>query len=680
MGERNQGSDGGALAWDHDAAGLIVLAIAGKPLIQLDRHAAVVGRGRPSIRMFRGNFDIQDAPELMPLGHAWRTDDGVLMAERDGDPPLLALTIANRDGSSDGLLRVRALRTDLDRIFLRFAGLEGADLYGGGEQMSYLRLNGRRFPMWTSEPGVGRDKSDAFTQAMDTAAMAGGDYWTTNYPQPTLLASTGIALHLDAACYSVLDATGPGAAFEIWQGEADIEVTIAPTLADLVGRLSTRFGRQPPLPDWAIGGAIVGLKDGENSFARLDRMIEAGVAVSGLWCEDWAGIRQTSFGRRLFWDWQWNPKRYPDLPRRIEQLHERQIRFLAYANPYLCIDGPQFAEAAAGGHLALRQDDDRPYVVDFGEFEAGVVDFTREESAAWFAERILGQELLDIGIDGWMADFGEYLPTDVRLASGESPMTAHNRWPVLWAEANARAVKSRGRWGDALFFMRAGFSGVQAHCPLLWAGDQSVDFSRHDGINTVITGALSAGLVGNAYSHSDCGGYTSLGGKVRTEELFHRWYELSAFSPVMRTHEGNRPEENLQVDSSPELLAGFARWSRVHQALAPYVRQLSAEAQATGLPAQRPLFLHAADDPETAAIQDQFLYGRDLMVAPVVTEGDEARRIYVPGGDEWRSLWTGRVVAAGWHDVAAPIGRPPLFVRDGSAHSDLFAAIPELAE
>ena len=145
--------------------------------------------------------------------------------------------------------------------------------------------------------------------------------------------------------------------------------------------------------------------------------------------------------------------------------------------------------------------------------------------------------------------------------------------------------------------MRAGFSGVQAHCPLLWAGDQSVDFTRHDGIGTVITAALSAGLVGNAYSHSDCGGYTSLLGNVRTAELMQRWCELAAFAPVMRSHEGNRPDDNLQYDSTPELLACFARWSRVHAALAPYVRHLCDEAADCGLPAQRPLFLHYPDDP-----------------------------------------------------------------------------------
>jgi len=669
-------ADQSRASWEQDASGRTLLIIGGKPLMTLDSASVAVGRGRPQIAMYRGNFDIRDELELLPLRHSFRRGEDMLFAEREGKEPLFVLSIGEASGC-DARLRLRALRPDLDRLIVRFDALAGANLYGGGEQMSYLRLNGRRFPMWTSEPGVGRDKSDPFTQAMDAAAMAGGDYWTTNYPQPTVLASSGIALHLDAASYSVIDATGPGVAFEIWQGEATIELYSAGSLPGLVERLSARFGRQPALPNWSTGRAIVGLKDGLNSFTRLDRMIDAGVAVSGLWCEDWAGIRETSFGRRLFWDWQWNGQRYPDLPRRIEELHGRGICFLAYANPYLCVDGPLFAEAVSGGHLALRQNSDGPYAVDFGEFDAGVVDFTRDESAAWFAERILGREMLDIGIDGWMADFGEYLPTDVRLSSGESPMTAHNRWPVLWAEVNARALKSRGRWGDALFFMRAGFSGVQEHCPLLWAGDQSVDFSRHDGINTVITAALSSGLVGNAYSHSDCGGYTSLGPKLRTAELIQRWYELSAFSPVMRTHEGNRPDDNLQVDSTPDLLAGFARWSRVHEALAPYVQHLCQEAEQSGLPTQRPLFLHS-DDPETASIQDQYRYGRDLMVAPVVEEGATERRVYVPGGETWRDLWSGRTVDSGWRDMAAPIGRPPLFVRDGSEFAELFARIPEI--
>ena len=426
-----------------------------------------------------------------------------------------------------------------------------------------------------------------------------------------------------------------------------------------------------------MGGAIVGLKQGTRSFDRLEGFIAAGAAVSGLWCEDWAGIRETSFGRRLFWDWRRSDTRYPGLPERIADLAARGIRFLAYANPYLAVAGTFYEEARAGGHFCLRQDSDEVYLVDFGEFDCGVLDFTRPETRDWFAETILGREMLDIGIAGWMADFGEYLPTDVRLADGSDPMEAHNRWPVLWAEVNARALASRGKTGEALFFMRAGFSGVQAHCPLLWAGDQSVDFTRHDGIGTVITGALSAGLVGNAFSHSDCGGYTSLLGNVRSEELMQRWCELAAFAPVMRSHEGNRPDDNLQYDTTPELLACFAGWSRVHAALAPYVAHLCDEAEAHGLPAQRPLFLHHADDPALWTVQDQYLYGADLLVAPVIEEGVVARSVILPGEGLWRHVWTGEDFAPGTHSVAAPIGQPPVFYRPDSAFAALFAGLKE---
>ncbi len=632
--------------------------------------ALTLACGNAEVAMFRGNFRIEDAPSGLAAPRHWTLDGDSVEMRGDGKAMARLSVSGNR-------LTVAALDPAHDRIWLRFHAEPGEAVWGGGEQMSYFALNGRRFPMWTSEPGVGRDKSTELTREMDAHGMAGGDYWNTNYPQPTFLTSRWLAVHLDASCYSVLDFTDPAAhSVEVWGNSASFELFAEDGPQQLVGALSTRFGRQPPLPEWAIGGAIVGLKDGAQSFERLEKFIAAGAAVSGLWCEDWAGIRETSFGRRLFWDWRRDRQRYPDLPGRIAALKARGIRFLAYANPYLAVDGILYESANDGGHFALRQDSDEPYLVDFGEFDCGVLDFTRAETRDWFAEQVLAREMLDIGIDGWMADFGEYLPTDLRLADGSDPMEAHNRWPVLWAQVNAAALASRGRTGPgengALFFMRAGFSGVQAHCPLLWAGDQSVDFTRHDGIGTVITAALSAGLVGNAYSHSDCGGYTSLFGNVRTVELMQRWCELAAFAPVMRSHEGNRPDDNLQYDSTPELLACFARWSRVHAALAPYVRHLCDEAAALGLPVQRPLFLHYPDDPELWPVQDQFLYGEDLLVAPVIEQGAVMRPVILPGDASWRHVWTGEDFLPGRHEIAASIGQPPVFYRPDSAHAALF--------
>ncbi len=647
------------------------LHFAGRLVLHHTRQSPILelARGNPQFAMQRGNFQIGDTPQDQVEPLDWRlTDDGVDF--------LTGANCAAQLRIENNTFTLTNCDLGRNRIWLKFHAEPDEAVWGGGEQLSYLALNGRRFPIWTSEPGVGRDKTTELTRQMDQAAMAGGDYWNTNYPQPTFLTSRWLAVHLDASCYSVLDFSDPAThCVEVWSHTARFELFAADGPAELVGALSERFGRQPPLPDWAISGAIVGLKDGARSFDRLEQFIAAGAAVGGLWCEDWAGVRETSFGRRLFWDWRRDNQRFPDLPERIAALAARGIRFLAYANPYLANDGILYEEALAGGHFALRQDSDDVYLVDFGEFECGVIDFTRPATRDWFAEKVLGRELLDIGIAGWMADFGEYLPTDVRLFDGSDPLEAHNQWPVLWAQVNAQAVASRGQTGEAVFFMRAGFSGVQAHCPLLWAGDQSVDFTRHDGIGTVITAALSSGLVGNAYSHSDCGGYTSLLGNVRSAELMQRWCELAAFAPVLRSHEGNRPDDNLQYDSTPELLACFARWSRVHAALAPYVRHLCDEAAATGLPAQRPLFLHYPDDPALWIVQDQFLYGEDLLVAPVIEAGGNAREVILPGEQPWRHLWSGRIYQPGTHTVAAPIGTPPVFVRPTSPFAVLFAGL-----
>lgn len=629
--------------------------------------AVVTARGKADVAMSLGNFTIADDPvdHRIPTRFALADESRALLSDEDG--PIAELRF------EDGALSVQALAEGHDRLTVSFHAEAGEAVWGGGEQFSYLALAGRRFPMWTSEPGVGRDP-DA-----PQAALTGhgtGDYWTTNFPQPTFLTSRWLAVHCDTSAYSVLDFTDPAAhRVEVWSGATNFEFFAAKGPAELVGQLSSRFGRQPPLPDWAIGGAVVGLKDGTSSFDRLERFVEAGAAISGIWCEDWAGIRETSFGRRLFWDWRRSEQRYPDLPARIAALKSRGIHFLAYANPYLAIDGLLYEEGLEGEHY-VRDADGTVLLTDFGEFTCASLDFTREETCAWFAERVLGKEMLDIGISGWMADFGEYIPADARFADGTTGLETHNRYPVLWAEVNERAVASRGQTGEAVFFMRSGFSGVQKHCALLWAGDQSVDFSRHDGIGTVITATLSAGLLGNAYSHSDCGGYTSLHGNVRSAEVMRRWCEMAAFAPFMRSHEGNRPDDNLQYDSKPELLQCFARWSRVHAHLAPYTRHLCDEAAASGLPVQRPLFLHYPDDPALWTVQDAFLYGADLLVAPVIEEGAMERDVVLPGTQPWRHVWSGEHFAPGTHTITAPLDRPPVFYRPGSAFAALFADLP----
>jgi alpha-glucosidase len=630
--------------------------------------ALFVGRGEERMDMYRGNFDIEDyVVERIALPHADINGNRIELAAARGLPPRFALTLAGKH------LLTETLDSAINRVWLRLVAEEGEHVWGGGEQMSYFDMRGRKFPLWTSEPGVGRDKTSEITFKSDVTGKSGGDYYNTNYPQPTFISSRRYAAHVETTAYSVFDFRRDGFhEIEIWAVPERLEFFGAESFVDLVGQLSSRFGRQPELPDWVYGGAILGLKDGENSFARMEKMRAAGVKVSGLWCEDWVGLRHTSFGARLFWDWQANETRYPQLKEKIAELKGQGIRFLGYVNPYLCVDGPLFPIADAKGYFAT-DGDGKTALVDFGEFDCGVVDFTNPEAADWFAEEVIGKNMLDFGLSGWMADFGEYLPIDVKLKNGVDAKLMHNAWPTLWAEVNAKAVESRGKTGDSLFFMRAGFTGVQAYCPLLWGGDQSVDFSRHDGLVTVICGALSSGLLGNAYHHSDIGGYTSLFGNVRTAELIMRWAEMAAFTAVMRSHEGNRPRDNLQIDQDPEVLAHFARMTEIYVHLAPYLKSLSKQARETGLPVQRPLFLHHEDDRETYAIQDAYLHGRDVLVAPVWQAGETSRTLYLPKGENWVHVWSGKAYEGGSTvTVEAPLGSPPVFYRKGAEQASLF--------
>lgn len=653
------------------------IAVDGTVLIRHEPGAPAffAGTGEPESQLYRGNFKVHDRV----LSRA--TLAVVSVQDR---PEQTVLTLVSNAGDQRATVTIdKARRTigvrlggSLNRFWMRLQNEPGEHLWGGGEQFSHFNLAGRRFPMWVQEPGVGRDLTTRVTMLAEIQGQAGAHEAATYYPQPTFISSRHYALHIDSSAYSVLDFTSPMFhELEVWDTDFRFELFAGANLKDLVQQLARRFGHSGHIPEWVYNGAILGLKRGpDRNFEILDQALCAGVKVSGLWCEDWSGLRHTSFGARLFWNWQWNEQRYPDLPGKIRQLRERGIRFLTYNNPNLCSDGELFKEAAAKG-LLTKNPDGSQCTIDFGEFDCGFVDLTSEAGRQWYKDRIVKRNMLDLGISGWMADFGEYQPTDMQVASGEDGWKVHNRWPELWARVNAEAIAEAGLSDDILFFMRAGYTGSQRYCKLQWAGDQCVDFSRHDGMETAICAALSAGLLGNAVSHSDVGGYTTLYGNVRTEEVFMRWAEMSAFTPVMRTHEGNRPDESFQFYQSERALAHFARMTRIYKALVPYLRTLSQEAAITGLPIQRPLALHFEDDRNTWAIHDHYMYGPDLLVAPVHKSAVTRWRAYLPAGETWTHLWSGKSHLGGQTvEVDAPIGEIPVFYRSGTPWEAVFLA------
>ena len=639
-----------------------------------DRPMIYVGVGRETVEMYRGNFKIEDyLIERRPLTitSAEQTEQGLVL-DLQG---VLTVTVTEQNGA---VTLAFACRDEaIDRFWFRVNADADEHCYGCGEQMSYFDLRGRHFPLWSSEPGVGRDKTTYVTWRSDVEnGGAGGDYYHTNYPQPTFVSSKKYYLHVESTAYADFDFRNDTFhELQVWEVPAFIRIESADSFEELLEKETAFFGRQPELPDWVYNGLIIGAQGGsERSFGIVDKSLDHGIKVAGVWCQDWCGKRVTSFGKRLQWDWHFHKEMYPDLPKRIEELHTRGIKFLGYVNPYLVNDGELYAEGKKKGVFATRADGS-DYLVDFGEFDCGVVDFTNPEAYQWFKDEVIKKHTLDIGIDGWMADFGEYLPTDdLVLHNGQSPMKAHNAWPVLWAKCNYDAVKESGKLGEVVYFMRAGGAGSQKYCTLLWAGDQSVDFSRHDGLITVVCAALSSGMMGCGLNHCDIGGYTSLFDNCRTKEVFLRWAELAAFMPVMRTHEGNRPDTNFQYYSDGDCMDRLARLVDVYTMLAPYTKELVAENAAKGHPVMRPLFYHYEDDPRSYTEQFEYLLGPDVLVAPVWQENKKEWEVYLPC-DGWKHLWTGAEYGRGTHTVAAPMGQPPVFFKQDSAYAPLFEAI-----
>jgi alpha-glucosidase len=228
-----------------------------------------------------------------------------------------------------------------------------------------------------------------------------------------------------------------------------------------------------------------------------------------------------------------------------------------------------------------------------------------------------------------------------------------------------------------LFFMRAGYHGSTRLSPAFWAGDQLVSWSINDGLATAIPAGISLGLQGGAHFHSDLGGFTTVAWVRRSKELFLRWAELAAFTLQMRSHEGNRPERNWQFDSDSETLDFLARMTRIFDGLKAYRLQALREYQQTGLAPIRHPYLHYEADPQIHALKYQYLLGRDLLVAPVISPRRRSRYVYLPD-DRWIHLWSAKPCNPGWQRVPAALGQPPVFYREASPFARDFAALRQL--
>ncbi|XP_054758413.2 sulfoquinovosidase-like [Lytechinus pictus] len=653
--------------------------------VELIRHSPedtflYVGSGLPTFEGQFGNYDVDDYIEER-IALVDFVADGLNVFTFSRQNMLQVQIRLVSDASESPYVEFTSIAEGINRIWLRLVAEKDEHVFGGGSQFSHFNMRGYKFPIWIQEQGVGRDKNYEITFKADQRDGGGGDYYTTYWAQPTFVSSRLYYAHFDITTYSELDFRADHFhEIHIWGNTlSKFHFFTGSNYTDLLGELTGYLGRQPMPPEWIYNGTILGVQGGTDIMLQyIDMAEEHGIKVSGVWIQDWVGRITTSFGRRLFWNWEWNPEQYPNLDTVIPQLKQRGIRVLVYANPNLNRLGSLYEEAAAGDYLIKNISGD-PYIVDYGEFFCGIVDFTNPAAAQWYKDRIIKKNMLDLGVSGWMADFGEYLPIDAVFHSGAKGTDIHNQWPAIWAQVNREGVEEGGKMGDILFWMRAGYTGSQRYSVMTWAGDQFVDYGLADGIASVIPGTLSLGMSGYGMNHFDIGGYTSLFGVTRTEELFLRYAEMAAFTTMMRTHEGNRPDENWQFYSSSHTMYEFARHTKIYVALNDYVNTTLRENHEHGIPVQRPLFLHYEDDERTYDIQYQYMFGPDLLVAPVIEQGQENWDVYLPV-DDWIFLWDEDITSDGGETITvpSPMGYIPVFFRSQSPWADTFRQLRDI--
>lgn len=633
-----------------------------------------IGSGENQFSMSRGSFKYKQkisGKRKLTLQNQEKTEEGYLLTYVDPKGSSAKEQVhqfaVTQQGSQIRLAYVGEEKPGVNRYWLTFVTNPKEHIYGCGETYSELDLKGQKVRIWVAEhQNTGRISKKIIKEKLlgkHPDKKLSFDKYESYYAQPTFVSSDKYYVHCDINAYSEFDFTDAGKITLYFQEPPVIITDSGQDFAEVSRKLTGLLGRQKALPDWLYDGVILGIQEGTDVVdAKIKKAKEAGVPVVGVWCQDWSGCRRTGFGYQVMWNWEWDQELYPGLDKKIAEWKEEGVRFLGYINPFIAIEKDLYAYASEHGYC-VQDREGKDYLVTITTFPAAMVDFTNPEAYEWY-KGLIKENMIGLGMGGWMADFGEYLPIDAVLYSGEDPAIIHNQWPAIWAKMNQEAVAECGKEGQVFFFTRAGHTGTIAHSHMMWTGDQHVDWSIDDGLPAVIPATLSLAMSGYGIAHSDVGGYTTIMHMRRSKELLLRWEEMNVFSPLFRTHEGNQPVNNVQFDDDEELLAQLAKCGRMHVALKDYLKGLVAEEISDGTPVMRPLFYHY-DEAEAYTEKTEYLLGRDLLVAPVYEEGAKSRTIYLPS-DGWVNIFDGKEYAGGHMIVEAPIGKPPVFVRKDS--------------
>jgi len=462
--------------------------------------------------------------------------------------------------------------------------------------------------------------------------------------------------------------------------QLDYWITAGTTPAEILEHYTDATGHAPAFPAWAAGfwQCKLRYRTQEEVLSVAREYRRRGLPLSMIIID--------FFHWTLQGDWRFDPVAFPDPAGMVRELEEIGVKAMVSIWPTVNPLSAHFGEMRERGFLVRTERGLSPLLEFYDTRPEGPIglyyyDATNPEARA-FIWRQVRDHYYTSGIKHWWLDACEPELTHPhedhqRYFLGQGGAVA-NVYPLLHEQGFYEHQRAEGET-EIINLCRSGWAGSQRYGAAIWSGDIASSF---EALQAQVRAGLNMAMSGIPWWNSDIGGFH--GGDPASpafRELLVRWFQYGTFCPIMRLH-GHR-----QVDPAPgmELFTGQANeiWSFGEEAsailtsflflrerLRPYILENMQHASEKGLPLMRPLFFDFAEDGQTFAVEDQFLFGPDLLVAPVLTEGARSREVYLPAGSGWRDAWSGQRFAGGQRLVAdAPLERIPLYLRDDASLS-----------
>lgn len=461
-----------------------------------------------------------------------------------------------------------------------------------------------------------------------------------------------------------------------WTAEAtaqmDYWITAGATPADIVRTYTAVTGRAPMLPEFASGFWQCKLR-----YRTQEELLNVarGYRSRGL---PLSVIVIDFFHWTKYGDWRFDPQHWPDPAGMVRELEAMGVKTMVSVWPALNPDSANFQTAMRNGWL-LRTLRGQPAQMNFrDQYTDARVYLTYYDATHPQARRFIWEQVkqgyYDHGIKVYWLDAcePEMYPVqydNLRYHLGDGRAVA-NIYPLMHAQAFYEGMRAQGE-SETLFLSRSAWAGSQRYGAAVWSGDIH---STWESLRAQVRAGLNIGLSGIPWWTTDIGGF--YGGDITSDdfrELIVRWFQYGAFCPLFRLHGYRLPYGPITGSGGPNEVWEFGERAyaiirevmAMRERLRPYVMRLMRAAHDHGDPPMRPLFYDFPDDPNAWAVDDAFMFGPDVLVAPVLHPGATDREVYLPAGATWTDAWDGRAFAGGQLvSVNAPLERIPLFLRD----------------